>query len=84
MPKAVTVIQGVSANSTGALIINYTVSVDKQDGSGDNWSADAPAGVGLTLAQWKTAAINKVIADCANRGIIVTSGDVVIVAGPMA
>lgn len=84
MPKAVVVIQSVTANPSGGLTVNYAVAVDKQNGSGDNFASSAPAGVGLSLAQWKTAAQNKVIADCADRGITVTSGDVVITAGPMA
>lgn len=71
MPKAVAVIQGVMPSNAGALRIHYTVSINRQDGTGDMFSADAPAGEtsGLTLVQWKTAAVNKVIADCAGRAL---------------
>jgi hypothetical protein len=50
------------------------------------FSADAPAGEtsGLTLVQWKNAAVNKVIADCAGKGITVVRADVSICGGPMA
>lgn len=85
MPKAVAVIQGVMPSNVGALRVHYTVSINKQDGTSDIFSSDAPAGEtsGLTLAQWKTAAINKVIADCADRGVVVGALDVSILGGPM-
>lgn len=85
MPKAVAVINNVYAGQNGALRVSYTVSVNMQDGTSEAFSSDAPAGEtsGLTLAQWKTAAQNKVISDCAGKGIIVNQLDVFILGGPM-
>ena len=84
MPKAVAVIQGVIADANGNMTVNYSVAVDKENGTGTNFSADAPAGIALTLAQWKTAARNKVVQDCASQGITLLATDVIICGGPMA
>lgn len=84
MPKAVAVIQGVVADANGVMTVNYSVAVGKENGTGINFSANAPAGVELTLAQWKAAARNKVVQDCASKGITLLTTDVVICGGPMA
>lgn len=85
MPKAVAVVQNVVASEVdGSLTVQYSVAVDKENGTGANWSGDAPAGIGLTIAQWKTAARNKIVQDCESFGITLTANDVIIVGGPMA
>lgn len=85
MPKAVAVIQGCYVGLNGALFVSYGVSVNLQNNSGVEFSSNAPAGelAGLTLAQWKVAAQDKVVADCASRNITLVRADVNILGGPL-
>lgn len=86
MPKAVAMIQDCTPNTDGTLFLTYTVAINKENGSGIKFSESAPAGelAGLTLAQWRDAAKDRVIADCAGKGITVVRADVSICGGPMA
>ena len=86
MPKAVALIEKSAVGPSGAITLNYSVSVNLQNGTGVEFSAEAPAGEtsGLTITQWRDAAKDRVIADCAGKGITIVRADVSICSGPMA
>lgn len=84
MVKAVATINSVNvltAQADGAFTIFYTVAVNN-NGVGLAWSADAPVTAAQTIPQFQAAAKAKIVADCAGRGIILLSTDVIIFATP--
>jgi len=84
MVKAVATINSVNvltAQADGTFTIFYTVAVNNS-GVGLAWSADAPVTAAQTIPQFQTAAKNKIVDDCAGRGVTLTPADVIIFATP--
>ena len=77
MPKAAATVQSVMAQGS-ALHVAYTVAVD----TGLNFSGDAIINTNQTVAQLLTAARQKVVNDCASKGVTLALSDVAIFGGP--
>lgn len=79
-------IQDCTPNPDGTLMLSYTAAINMQNGLGLKFSGSALAGelAGLTLAQWRDAAKDRIIADCAGKNVTVVRADVSICGWPMA
>jgi len=77
MPKAAAHVSSINADNIG-IHVHYSVAVD----TGLMFSSSARLNISLTLAQLLTGARNRIVADCADKGITITASDVVIFGAP--
>lgn len=82
--KAVVVINSIAvlpAQADQTFTISYSVAINN-NGVGLNFAADVSVRTAQTIPQFQTAAKNKIVDDCAGRGITLTPADVIIFATP--